>query len=377
MLKNILLFALGILAVISLSTAAMAKTRAQAPLKVTSNAFYYFFTPDRPVFYQEIAPNSAKKKGITLVLLPGLNRSWPAEYSAVSSLSQLGYASLITTTSSHWESLQGLNNNQTPYFLQHPELRTQDFMQETESMINDLKVKNPLLIALSYSSAMANYSHLPVVYVAPLIKAADTNPQAAQAAAAWEATLSLNPFFGKQLIRQFRDSGYRSYWSSTVNQNLSVNDQSYNNLSKQTVIESYVSISRSAEDFDFTKMTFADDQTHLFILGENESQSRLKGQIQTIINATQNGKAKVIFVRHAEHNVPATQPEGFVTALDYLVTSWNELPSGKIVVGVIDPQQDASKLKWLNNQKASDLFKYILALPNLSESADLEAVLGK
>lgn len=318
----------------------------------------------RNVFYQHLEGDSDKP---TLVFLPGVNRALPEEYPAFKLLKAQGYGILITATSSHWQSLINLEN-ETPYFEKNPKVSLKDFNDETEALLKDLKIKKPILVALSYSSAMAAVSKKNKIFVAPMVKASDSNPEGAKAAARWESGLALNPIFGPTWIRQFRDGNYRKHWSPMVEQNQAAYGEG---ADLEQILNGYVSISRSAEDFDLSIETFSQGGRQ-FVLGEYESQIRLRGQFETIQKAMKSGATRVIIVRKAEHNVPQSQPKAFDTALNELLTKSS---TAKLKMGVIDPKK-AKEIRWLSSDEIKALFEEVLAYPDSTDSANLGAVLN-
>lgn len=317
--------------------------------------------------FQEVS-----KDAQTLVFLPGVNRSVPTEYPSLIELKNTGYNILTLATSSHWESLRHLKASETPFYVQKSDLNTADFIEEATAVIEKLKIKNPVLVGLSYSSSMQVYSKLPQVFVAPLVKASDTNPLGAAQAAKWESGLALNPVFGQTLIRQYRDMNYRQFWSQRVTQELSRDPKVYSGVTNTQVINGYVSISRAAEDFDLTKIDLgisSFENPHIFILGEREQQNRLKGQVQTILQAMKRKQpVQVIFVKGAEHNVPLSEPMGFVHALEASMKTSN---STVIELGVANSKN--KKIKWLDVDEIKKLFVTILNYDDYStKPADIE-----
>lgn len=328
----------------------------------------------RYVFYKYIKGNADKP---TLVLLPGINRGFPEEYEAVQILIKKGYSILITATSSHWQSLQYLKSNESPFYKSKSDLTSADFYAEVESLLKGLKISNAVMVSLSYSSALAYESDRVRVFTAPLVKSSDSNPAAARQAALWEANLSLNVFLGPSLIRQFRDYGYRTHWSQVVSTNLSADKSAYGaNQSKDTVIEGYMSLSRSLEDFDLAKKTFKSGSKNNFILGELESQVRMRGQLEAILNASKKGLTEVIIIRGAEHNVPSSQPVAFVRALEEQLGSSKSAPAA-LKIGVIDPKKDAQLITWLTSSKIELLIELVKSYDDSTDSADLSSVLGQ
>ncbi len=339
--------------------------------------------PSRPVYYHEIKGNSsetqAKTPGKTLVLLPGLNQAFPTDYTVLGALAHQGYNLLITATSAHWQSLAYLPPLTKPFYEDH-ELSAKDFMVETEAIIQKTQAPQPVLISLSYSSALAVHSHLPQIYVAPLVKPSESSPAAAAAAAAWEAGLALNIFYGPSLIRQFRDTNYNIFWSSVYASDLKDNPQAFGpNPNRDQILSGYLRISRSTEDFNLaeaiTSTEGAQSQPGFdFVLAENELQSRLRGQIEVAQNASQKKPTRVLLVRHSEHNIPSSQPAGYVQALDFLL----ETPRGRdsLQVGVIETS-GAQAIRWLNPSEVEKLFKGIRLLSDVAVKSDLSFFFGK
>lgn len=310
--------------------------------------------------YNEVSPQA-----MTLVFLPGVNRSVPTEYDALGRLSKLKYNILTLATSSHWESLKNLNSGETPFFSQKTDLTSADFMQEAEFVIKKLNIAHPLLVGLSYSSSMQVKSNLPQVFVAPLVKDDDTNPTAAAQAKAWEAGLALNPMYGAIWIRQFRDSNYRQYWNQRVTQSLAKDKQAYEGVNSDLVINGYVSITRATENFNLANVDLASssfEHPHVFILGGHEQKNRLRGQLLSALRAINNKQAvQMIFVRDAEHNVPSSQPAGFVKALTTALETKN---GTQLEVGVVS--KDNKKVDWLNASDIKKLFGQIMQYNDMS-----------
>lgn len=330
---------------------------------------YLKVSEGRNVYYNYSKGDSAKP---TLVLLPGLNRAVPEFYDAVKLLKSKGYSILITATSAHWQSISTLNRSEAPFFLRKNDLTSKDFYSELQLLIKNLKITSPVLLSLSYSSALAAESDLPKMYVAPLVKSSDSNPSAAKQAAAWEATLALNVFLGPTLIRQFRDYNYNTYWSQTVNAQLSNNSSAYGKAKKGDVIDGYATISRSLENFDLTKIKFLGRS--VFVLGERESKVRLRGQIESIMNALKTGSVDLILVRDAEHNILESQPVAYVTAVEALLKS-TSASAKSLKVGLIDPKQDPSLIKPIDRSRVEALFREILSYDDSTDSADFGSIL--
>lgn len=311
----------------------------------------------------------ASKDHPTLVFLPGINRSVPIGYESLQVLyHQQKFNILTAATSSHWESLQFLKPNEIPFYARNNSLSVKDFMLEVEELIHQLQIPNPILVGLSYSGAMQVHSSLPQIFVAPIVKASDSNPTAAEQAKAWEAGLALNPIFGSIWIRQFRDNGYRQYWSQRVTSVLRQDSNAYAGVPTEQVINSYVSLSRAAEDFDLTKANLNTGKRNLFVLGAYEDQLRLKGQINTVLNSLkQNKTVTVLFIEEAEHNVMVSQPKGFVKAISTLFVT---KPKTQLEVGVVGAGQ--KPVRWLKAEEVTELFKTILAFPDSTDSAKLK-----
>ncbi len=335
-----------------------------------SESKYLRISSGRNVFYKILEGHKNKP---TFIFLPGVNRAVPECYSMLKILEDRGYGLVLMATSSHWQSLVGRQTeSEKAYFDQNNSVSTLDFTQEIDTLVSFLKIKNPILVSLSYSSGMAESSQFLKIHTAPLVTASESNPEAAASAAQWEAALGLNPFFGKIWIRQFRDSNYSNYWSSIVNQTLLIDPKAFGeSTKKEEIIRGYQSLSRAIEDFDLRKSQFQNVGGNKFILGEFESQVRLKGQFEAILKAATIAPTKVIIVRKALHNVQESQPEGFTTALTHLLT---DKSLANLKIGFVDSEPNG-KVKWLTTKQQSKLIENILLLPNSTESADLTGLL--
>lgn len=323
----------------------------------------------RNVFYtyQEVDPKST-----TLVFLPGLNRSVPTDYTALKKLKKMNYNILTFATSSHWESLLNLDQNEKPFFQRRKDLPDPAvFQEEMQRLIIELKIKKPVLVGLSFSSVMLPQSGYPMIYAAPLVRPAESNPQGYAQAKAWESVLAMNPILGPSMIRQFRDSGYRQYWQKVTDANLQSDTNAYEGLAQNLVVDSYVSISQSTEKFDLVETLQQDKGPHLFILAEHESQVRLKGQIEAIESAlNKSQRVRLLIVKNAKHNVFQSNPAASVTALTYFLKS--ELKSkdqNLLYVGLVGSGQN---IEWLDEQKTEALFEQIRSLPDSTDPADLK-----
>jgi len=321
--------------------------------------------------YQEVDP-----KATTLVFLPGLNRSVPTEYLALNKLKKLNYNILTFAISSHWESLSGLNDQEKPFFERSASLLTpQIFQNEMQKLITELRIKKPVLVGLSFSSVMLTQTNYPKIYAAPLVRPSESNPSGYAQAKSWESVLALNPILGPSMIRQFRDSGYRQYWQKVTDTNLQVDAKAYAGLEQNQVINSYISISQSAEKFDLTESLKQDVEPHLFILAGRESRVRLKGQLQAIEKALEKShKVRILIIKNAEHNVFQSTPSASVTALTYFLD--NEFKSKNksedqnlLYLGLVGNGQ---KIEWQNEQQTESLFEQIRQFPDSTEPADLK-----
>jgi hypothetical protein len=338
--------------------------KSQGLLKLKTE--YATLAKGRTVAFQRI---NAKPGMPTLVLLPGVNRSLPSDYPALKLLADEGYGLLSLATSSHWESLRHLKDRETPFYEQKTDLSSVDFKNEVEALIQKLQISDTVLVSLSYSSSIAAQSEISGIYVAPMVKASDSDPQAAKMAAAWEAGLAMNPFFGKIWIRQFRDTNYKNFWSKQVFEN--GGSKAYDNVDATTVIDGYVSISRAAENFNLENAKFSNEGSN-FLLGERESEVRLKGQFAAVKKAAAAGPTRMILVVGAEHNVPDTAPVAYSLGLSQLLQP-NQASKG-LLVGVLNPEVSLD-VQWLTPAQSKKLFQYVDRFGESTAEADLTAVL--
>jgi hypothetical protein len=149
--------------------------------------------------------------------------------------------------------------------------------------------------------------------------------------------------------------------------------KAYGGVDASTVIEGYVSISRASEDFNLEKAKFSKQGSN-FILGERESEVRLKGQLAAVKRAAAAGPTRVILVRGAEHNVPDTAPEAYATGMTELLNAVTSITA--LQIGVLNNSKSAS-VQWLTPAEIKKLLNHVEKFGESTAEADLSAVLGE
>lgn len=327
-------------------------------------------SPERVVSYELVMP--LKDSHPTLVFLPGIFRGLEQKDPALQSLLKEGFGTLRTTTSDHWESLKGLESTEAR--LPREESGGVGYARETTQLIHALNVSKPVTISLSYSSVVLASMKGRRIFVSPMVKASDSDPVAASALKTWESLLAMNPFLGSSAIRSNRDSNYRSFWSPIVSARLKADPNAYGvGTSRELVIESYMRLSRSTEDFNLVKMMEKTEGPVDFVLAEKESKVALRGQIESAMAAAKRFPVRVILVRDAEHNVPDSQPAAYESAIKEL--SLNE-GTGGLRLGVIDPRRNPSDIRWLSETDTRALLHEVLRYPESTSPADFTPVFG-
>lgn len=328
--------------------------------------------PRRVVSFEFVRPLRAGHP--TLVFLPGLFRGMEQRDAAVQSLAREGFGTLRTTTRDHWESLKGLTPAEARARRGEEDAGADGYARDVEGVLNELAVARPVTISLSYSAVVLARMSGRRIFVAPLVKAADSDPSSAAALRSWESLMALNPFFGPSAIRANRDSIYRQFWSAITGANLRADADAYGKgMDRELVIESAMRLSRSTEDFHLVEAMTRTDGPVDFVLGEFESRIMLRGQLEAALAAAKRAPVRVILIRGAEHNVPDAQPAAFHTAIRELAPA--EGTDG-LRLGVIDPRADAGLVRWLDEVETKRVLDEVLSFPDSTAAADLSGSLG-
>ncbi|MBX3017843.1 MAG: alpha/beta hydrolase [Bdellovibrionaceae bacterium] len=339
-------------------------------VRVKAGESFLKLSGEKTVSFEFVRPVKADHP--TLVFLPGIFRGMEQKDPAVQALLKEGFGSLRTTTSDHWESLKGLEGAEGRATRVDP--LGPGYARETQRLVNELGAEPAVAISLSYSSVVLANMGGRRIFVAPLVKASDSDPAAAAALRHWEMLMGMNPFMGSSLIRSNRDSNYRSFWSGIVNANLRANPDAYGKgTDRQLVIESYMRLSRSTEDFNLVDAMAKTEGPVDFVLAEKESKVALSGQVEAAVTAAKRVPVRLILVRGAEHNVPDSQPAAYHTAIREL--AMHDAEPG-LRVGVIDPRVNPAEIRWLSATEALRVTNALRELPESTVAADLSGLLG-
>lgn len=342
MLKKYFLF----LGVIVISSSALAKVQ------------YLRLAKGKVVAYEYIQSNSS---GSVLILLPGVNRSLESSDRAVRLLVAQGWNVLMPSLSAHPLSLQGLDKSERAHFAYDSSIRSGDFAEEVEALVDVLEIKRAMPVTLSYSSsvgAFLNPQKFPhVIETVPLGTAMEADPEAAKKAELWESWLRMNPFMAPIWIRQFRDQTYYAHWSKIVDKNLTEDSEYYGSNPRVSDIKAgYVSIARAVEYFNFPQWDFSSDKrTRDFVFAGKENPERLKNQIEMLQNYLETGRsARVVVVASAGHILPTDNPAVYAGVVGLLAS---QKPKGGVQFAVVNTAEDLMALQWQDRSKLESWIK--------------------
>lgn len=271
-------------------------------------------------YEQQIVENAAA----TLVFLPGINRglSFATEVNYLSSKVLSKYNIISVSSSLHPQSIGKLPAG-TPFLTPGGELTSQDLADEVEVLLKKLKIKNPIIISLSYSSsimaALKGQSYLGFIEMVPMTDPLDGDSATQRFLRDQQDLAMLNPFFAPG-IRYQRDSIYRSVWSTQVDEILAKFPEQYGQDPRvEDIKEGYFNLARAVEDFRLSKVS--SPLPRHFILAENELEYRLKNQIQAAIaeNQKTDGNTSFVMVADSGHIMPSENPTSAAIAVDKVV----------------------------------------------------------
>lgn len=318
---------------------------------------YYKLGPGRGVAYRFVKGDPDKP---TLVLLPGLIRSFSDVFPAYKLLKREGYNLLVMTTSLHWQSFKSLEKNEVPYFEKDGMVTLDSLAKEVRVLLDFLKIKKPIVVGLSYSTSIASKLNLPTIHTSPMTKPSDLAPMLAQYGASAELASGMEKFIAvgpmKDFwLRQYRDFNYRNFWYTIANTSQFFLPEYYGGQPVSRVVNGFSALSRSAEGFDLLNADFK-NSSRKFIIGGNEDPETLKNQMRVFQKAAKAGPAQIIIVLEAGHFLFLDQPEGYTAAINALVHSRPR----ESRVGVVNPSSDFKDVVWLDKKTAAKVISDIL-----------------
>lgn len=205
-----------------------------------------------------------------------------------------------------------------------------DLAKETKDVIANLKIRQPVIVTLSFSSALGQYftsnSDSLVIETGPIGRYNEELGAAGFLAESWAKSVRMLPG-GASLLHTMQEASYRSYWSKIV-MGLGLEDSRLTRPQYiSTVTSGYVKLSQAIEGYDIREVVWHDRSTRYFMLGELESAERLQNQKQGILHYWKSTGIRpfVVLAENGEHNVSETNPEGYLAFLK-LITTHNLKP---------------------------------------------------
>ncbi len=217
-------------------------------------------------------------------MLPGINRALDARDAAIKQMTKQKKFNFVSYhTSLHPESLKLIPANEHAYF-ESKDVSTLDLANETLSLVKKLKIRHPVYVSLSYSSAIAAEiaklkSTKLIIEVAPMIRFDESDPEGSQGVAFWKDWFSLFPGMGSIWTKTFLKQAYNRYWSGRVDEMLA--DEESKDL-RELMIQGYSQLSLAVDGFDYREQNFSASPLRHFILAEKEDEVRADFQRDAI-----------------------------------------------------------------------------------------------
>lgn len=266
----------------------------------------------------------------TLVMMPGIFRGLEKEEDVLKLLEFMKVNFVSIQFSTHAKSFMHLEAGETPYFEGGQGASTSNFAKEVEAVVDTLKIKKPVIVALSYSAIVAphlNPVKFPyIINAAPMGRFDEGNLLGGVVQKSWEYWMSLVPIYGSAYVEWAKRQVYYSQWNVVVNMLTQFRPELKDPdvFSKQ--VDGFVAMNVAAENFDLTAQNYQDGVKRAWIVGESEDSTRAYFQsvaIKTYLaklspEVYKNsifGVQGVFIVKGAGHIIPSDQPMGYDQAL--------------------------------------------------------------
>lgn len=262
----------------------------------------------------------AAKDQPTFEFLPGVNRSLSIDEPHVQMLARLGYGIITYDFSTQPLSVAKLGAGVKPYFLDSKEnISLQSLAEETEMIAEQFRlmgVKNIIPVSLSFSGAVTPYlkGYPLIIETSPMTSTDAAKPEAAANIKKLRALEIFNPIFGPRINRTLIDQGYRQNWTAQVERISKGYDLPKDKAGD--MVEGYLTMSRAAENFDWSQVDIPKETKRAFIIGENEAPVLFLSQAQAFLKLSRENKNVTFFlVGAAGHIVPDDQPAAYALIL--------------------------------------------------------------
>ena len=258
----------------------------------------------------------------TLIFLPGINRALDNRDAFIQQLKHQKKFNFVSYhTSLHPESLALIPTTQTAYF-KLKDVTAQDLADEATTLVEKLKIKNPIFISLSYSSVIANKlaqmnTESIIIEVAPMIRFDEADPEGSQTLSFWKNWFNLFPGVGSIWTKSLLHQAYSHYWSQRVEE-LAQEDEKYQDPAyKALVVQGYTQLSIAADGFDYRQQELANSAKRYFILADNEEENRAKLQYELIekYNSATEQETSPYIIKDSGHIIPSEQPKQYLSIL--------------------------------------------------------------
>lgn len=259
----------------------------------------------------------------TLVLMPGI-------YRGLSSRTEDQLLQDLTKQKINWVAFHFSTHPESIIQSGQQEVRIEsikDLSREAKDLVLHLGLQKPLVISLSYSSAVASLFTSEDLSV--IVDTAPIGRQDDSSDGMWgmiEANNSYCALFLNQWLpycmgwESQKQLFYNTFWTQKALSLVSVYPELQELSVLTSAVQGYVSMARAVENYDYSEVSFALGPQRIFILGENESSQRLEIQLAAIKEYSQQKETPYVFViEGAGHVVPTDQPLAYLKTLQMIL----------------------------------------------------------
>ncbi len=256
-----------------------------------------------------------------LLLGPGVNRGMLSFDNFLGAIKKrgFGYVALHFSTLPH--SLDSLGAKRTPYFMKN-DFGIEDYAFEFEAVGEWMRRKwkrQVVPVTLSFSGAPSSKlrSFPLVIDIAPMTSLDHARPQLGTYLNTLRLANMFNPF-GPAIIRAAMDQTYATVWGPKTEE--MIEGFGFDFELEEEIYEGYMTSSRALEDFEWDVTLMPKGGRRVFILGEEEAEELLKGQVETIEETIEKGQgARCFYVRGAPHAVSFAKPRTTAKIIEYVI----------------------------------------------------------
>ncbi len=258
------------------------------------------------------------------IFLPGIYRGLDSRDQFVLKAIEQKINFITLNFSAHPESIAQVPILEISYPDKH-NYSSKDFATEVEKLITDLKIKNPIIVSLSYSSSVSvelakTGKYKIIIETAPMIRFDEANPSGGQITDFYLKFFNANPFIGPYLSQWYLKQTYQTYWNQSMDSFLIKYPKYNTNLLRSRIISGFTQMSMSVHGFDYSAQNFNDHVERLFVLGENEDSNRSSLQLKAVqkYEKTASRSQSIKLIKNAGHIVPEDNPQEYIDFLQTL-----------------------------------------------------------